>query len=824
MKKIILILMLLVCIIPIASAANFVWYPTTATDYHSYQGERIQGWVDNADADSISIIGYTWNDGITTQSLIYARGYIISGTRECGAAYYPYLPADGQWWKSNDGGSSWVSSSFSEIYSGTIYAGRDEAFYAGYPNHADDLKTNSLTIDVYNMNPVPSKIDTDTYTYYVKRLYPYVYTTGESDNPHVGGTDVASQTLQFNTTVSDYSVYTIDHYYINEADNPIMGTRYIKKWDSATRNWLDTYWRQTLDSGTWSALSGDYTWLEAFTGAFSTLEEGNYTLKTDFYDYKGRSHYNVAQERNIIVTSSLDYYQIYFKEYPSGNAVTSNVYITIKKLDDTILFQGYLQGTYHEMSFNSPTTLKISATADGYSPKSPTIQKTFTSEDHELTYEFLPIQDIERLTNYHDGNLRFLVREAGTYNPLANAKVTIHDVAYYTDASGMITISLPATEGESKVQPFSFGDTGSGTYRLFGDWNGDGIDTAATFKNGDWKLASANIDGGGTVNKFSFGRAGDIPIVGDWDGDGIDTVGLFRGNGNWYLGTSNTARGGNPIPFIFGIVGDIPVVGDWNGDGSDTIGIFRDDGSYSFILWYLGSSNEAGGGSLTYVGFGAEGDLPLIGSWNGDAYDTVGVKRGRVFFLADSLDIGSIRSQYFELGADDDYRLYGDVIGSGVDKVGYYDVSTEKWIMPTGYYDYTVSFTGRPSISGTSIVFEGSTIPVNIIMPKTSTIPSTPFTERPEGEGVGFLQVLGYLMHEEGITEEEDQNAVLGMLIIVFAALMVGGLVAGGYGVLVGSLFGFVLSIVVGFIPIWIPISLIAIAGIYILMKAGSDR
>lgn len=821
-NRIVIAILLIVSLIPLVSAAGFVWTPTTATDYHAYQGDRIEGWLDNTLGEQASVIKYTWYDGSDYQYLLYARGIEVGGVREQGAALYPSLPADGLWHKTNSpsGDGFWGTSSATDAYAGTMYAGRDEAFYAGIPNTDNDFKANILTIEIYDRSTYPVKIQTISKTYYIVRLYPYVTTTDLSPNPHAEGSDIASQTLSISTSVSPYTMHTIDHYYITELGTPIMGSRYIRKWDSSTNQWLDTYWRQTLDNGVWSEWQGDYTWDEVLIGSFSVGSEGDYTLRSTFYDYKGRSHYGIVKDRTIEVISTTLYYTINFVEYPSGNPVTNNVYITIRALDDSLIFEGYMQGTEHGMSFIPPTTVKISATADGYSPRTPTVEKTFTLSDTTLTYEFTPIQYIDKVTNYHSGDLRFIVTEAGTYNPIPNAKVTIDKVSYFTDALGMVTITLPATEGEQKVNPFTFGDTGAGVYRLFGDFNGDGIDTACTYKNGNWKIASTNVDGGGTVNSFTWGDSSYHPIVGDWNGDGIDTVGLYHvPTGSWYLGTVNAAGGGNPTPFVFGsLPNDIPVVGDWNGDGIDTVGIFRDTDDYSFILWYLGSANTDGGGALSYVAFGVQGDIPLVGSWNGDSYDTVGVKRGRVYFLADSIDSESIRQQYFQLGNDEDFALVGDVIGTGIDKIGYYDTSTNTWNMPTGYYHYIISSSGRQSMTGTIQVFDGSTIPVNIIMPKMSTIPSTPFTERPEGEGVGFLQVLGYLMYEEGITEEDDQNAVLGMLIIVFCAVMVGGLVAGGYGVLVGAIFGFILSVIVGFIPIWIPITLIAIAGAYIVL------
>ena len=62
----------------------------------------------------------------------------------------------------------------------------------------------------------------------------------------------------------------------------------------------------------------------------------------------------------------------------------------------------------------------------------------------------------------------------------------------------------------------------------------------------------------------------------------------------------------------FGVVGDEPIIGDWNGDGEDEIGIYR-PGSGIFALDMNGNGVWDGGdqGSL----FGVTGDEPIIGCW-----------------------------------------------------------------------------------------------------------------------------------------------------------------------------------------------------------------
>ncbi|MBK6315436.1 MAG: hypothetical protein IPF53_14360 [Blastocatellia bacterium] len=85
-------------------------------------------------------------------------------------------------------------------------------------------------------------------------------------------------------------------------------------------------------------------------------------------------------------------------------------------------------------------------------------------------------------------------------------------------------------------------------------------------------------------------------------------------------------KGGADIAFNFGTAGQgaIPVVGDWNGDGIDTIGLFI-PGTKTF---QLRNSNSNGGADLQFVYniTGGSGFFkPVAGDWDGDGVDTIGL-------------------------------------------------------------------------------------------------------------------------------------------------------------------------------------------------------
>jgi serine-aspartate repeat-containing protein C/D/E len=116
---------------------------------------------------------------------------------------------------------------------------------------------------------------------------------------------------------------------------------------------------------------------------------------------------------------------------------------------------------------------------------------------------------------------------------------------------------------------------------LAGDWNGDGIDSVAIFRAGEWTL---DTDGDGRLtdrdDQVSFGEPGDIPIAGDWNGDGITNLGVIRGD-VWIIDSDGDRRiTGNDIQIRIPKPHPEaqPIVGDWDGDGTDEFGWFQDAG------------------------------------------------------------------------------------------------------------------------------------------------------------------------------------------------------------------------------------------------------
>lgn len=169
---------------------------------------------------------------------------------------------------------------------------------------------------------------------------------------------------------------------------------------------------------------------------------------------------------------------------------------------------------------------------------------------------------------------------------------------------------------------------------LLADWDGDGLATPGRYANGSWFAADGAIDNPAwTPIVEGFGSASDTPVTGQLDKDGKAELGLFR-DGQWTWRMSS----GEARTDAFGQPGDLPVVGDWDGNGIDDIGVVRQG---SWILRISGITKapkapkavtvewvpDAKAAVLTFA-FGAPGDVPVAGDWDGDGTATPGVVRG----------------------------------------------------------------------------------------------------------------------------------------------------------------------------------------------------
>ena len=170
--------------------------------------------------------------------------------------------------------------------------------------------------------------------------------------------------------------------------------------------------------------------------------------------------------------------------------------------------------------------------------------------------------------------------------------------------------------------------------------------------------------------------------------DGSTTTGVFRpSNGLLYLKNQNTS-GFADVAINYGAAGDYPIAGDWDGNGTATIGIYRNG------AFYLRNSNTLGYADLV-IPFGTPGDQPVAGDWNGDGTDTIGVYSNGQFLLRNSNSVGTADMSFY-LGNPGDVGIAGDWNGDGADTTGVFRPSNGviflKNLNTSGFADIALNY------------------------------------------------------------------------------------------------------------------------------------
>ena len=169
-----------------------------------------------------------------------------------------------------------------------------------------------------------------------------------------------------------------------------------------------------------------------------------------------------------------------------------------------------------------------------------------------------------------------------------------------------------------------------------GDFDQDGLDSIAVYEapTNTFLYSNRNAYNSPVLAMQITGAAG-VPVAGDWNGDGVDTFGLYQGDtGVFYLSDSLSS---GPAASLFTIddidvpaspttlTGGLPVSGDFDGDGFDSVGIY-----YPATQQFFLSNTAAVGAQATSFTFGPVPGLeeplrPVMGDWNNNGVDTVGV-------------------------------------------------------------------------------------------------------------------------------------------------------------------------------------------------------
>ncbi|CAN5365147.1 hypothetical protein BH10ACI3_BH10ACI3_04270 [soil metagenome] len=185
------------------------------------------------------------------------------------------------------------------------------------------------------------------------------------------------------------------------------------------------------------------------------------------------------------------------------------------------------------------------------------------------------------------------------------------------------------------------------------DYDGDGKADIAVWRDEPSNPDKANFyilqSSNGAFRVEQFGRTGDLPtVVGDWDGDGKDDLAIYRngasgGQSRFYYRPSSVAGADFSI-IPWGVDGDRPVHGDFDGDGKLDAAVFRP----SDATWYILKSSNL---QPVYDRWGLGTDLPVPTDYDGDRRADIAVFRNGVWYIKQSSN-NSIRYETFGLAGD----------------------------------------------------------------------------------------------------------------------------------------------------------------------------
>jgi hypothetical protein len=134
--------------------------------------------------------------------------------------------------------------------------------------------------------------------------------------------------------------------------------------------------------------------------------------------------------------------------------------------------------------------------------------------------------------------------------------------------------------------------------------------------------------------------------------------------GLWRVNNANAEQLSTSAPvfasYRWGRDGDLPVVGDWDGDGTQTVGVVRPNAALDSNHLLL----RNGDGGVLDFWYGRHGDRILVGDWNGDGTWTPAAVRDGVWSLRNS-NSGGAADTSVSFGRAGDRYLAGDWDGDG---------------------------------------------------------------------------------------------------------------------------------------------------------------
>ena len=234
----------------------------------------------------------------------------------------------------------------------------------------------------------------------------------------------------------------------------------------------------------------------------------------------------------------------------------------------------------------------------------------------------------------------------------------------------------------------------AGAYVL-ADFDDDGVADLAVYRpsTGLWyALRSRSSYSTPDALTAQWGSPRTVPVAGDFDGDGKTELAVFGSvgtavtvGGNWFIRYSSdeydyrTATAGESSPVH--TPEDMPLAADFSGDGKSDFVVYHPlTGTWD--VRYTSIGTPGGGGPLTNMQWGLQGDVPVPADFDGDGRADLAVWRpstGQWFIRDSSTDYSLSAWRWYQWGLSGDIPLVTDFDGDRRADLAVYRPSNGTW-------------------------------------------------------------------------------------------------------------------------------------------------